>query len=82
MPSVIETPERVPSVGIYDLMRETLEQRESGRTRPGWWRMLVQRMVTSLTPAQRERHAPLFETSLDRLVQEYPSLSLYAFARI
>ena len=81
MPSAIDTPERVTSVGIYDLMRETLEQRESGRTRPGWWRTLVQRLMTSLTPAQRERHVMSFETSLDRLVQEYPSLS-YAFARI
>jgi hypothetical protein len=81
MPSAIDTPERVTSVGIYDLMRETLEQRESGRTRPGWWRTLVQRLMTSLTPAQRERHVMSFETSLDRLVREYPSLS-YAFARI
>jgi hypothetical protein len=35
MPSVLETPERVTSGGIYDLMSETLEQRESGRTRLG-----------------------------------------------
>ena len=81
MPSVIETPERVPSVGIYDLMRETLE-RESGRTRRGWWRTLVQRLMTSLTPAQRERHVMSFETAQDRFVREYPSLSLYALAMI
>jgi hypothetical protein len=82
MPSVIETPERVTSGGIYDLMRETLEQRESGRTRLGWWRTLVQRLMTSLTPAQRERHVMSFETAQDRFVREYPSLSLYALALI
>jgi hypothetical protein len=82
MPSTIDTPERVTPVGIYDLMRETLEQRESDRTYPGWWRTLVQRLMTSLTPAPRERHAPAFETSLDRFVRENPSLSLYALSLI
>ena len=82
MPSAIDTPERVASVGIYDLMRETLEQRESGYTRPGWWRTLMQRMATSLTPTRRACHGPAFETALDRFVREYPSLSLYALALI
>jgi hypothetical protein len=82
MPSAIDTPELVTSVETYDLRIETLERRERSRVRPGLWRTLVQRLMTSLTPSQRERHAPSFETSLDRLVQEYPSLSLYAFARI
>jgi hypothetical protein len=82
MPSTIDTPERMTSVGIYDLMSETLEQRESGCTSPGWWRTLVQRLMTSLTPAQRERHAMSFETAQDRFVREYPSLSLYALALI
>jgi hypothetical protein len=72
----------VPSIGIYDLMRETLERRESGRTHPGRWRTLVQRLMTSLTPAQRERHVMSFETAQDRCVREYPSLSLYALAMI
>jgi hypothetical protein len=81
MPSVIETPARVTSVGIYDLMRETLEH-ESGRTRSGWWRTLVQRLKTSLTPAPRERHVMSCETAQDRFVREYPSLSLYALALI
>jgi hypothetical protein len=82
MPSVIETPERVTSVGIYDLMSETLEQRESGRTRLGWWRTLVQRLMTSLPPAPRERHVMSCETAQDRFVREYPSLSLSALALI
>ena len=82
MPSTIDTPALVTSVETCDLMSETLERRASGCARPGWWRTLVQRLMTSLTPAQRERHTPSFETSLDRFVQEYPSLSLYAFARI
>ena len=81
MPSVIETPERVTSVGIYDLMSETLE-RESGRTRLGWWRTLVQRLMTSLTPAPRERHVMSCETAQDRFVREHPSFALYALAMI
>ena len=82
MPSVLETPERVTSVGIYDLMKETLEQRGSGCTRPGWWRALVQRLMASLTPVQLERHIMSCETAQDRFVREYPSLSLYALALI
>jgi hypothetical protein len=82
MPSVIETPELVTSVDTSDLTIETLERRERGRTRPGLWRTLAQSIVIFLTPAQRARHAPSFETSLDRFVQEYPSLSPYAFTRI
>jgi hypothetical protein len=74
--------ELVTSVETYNLVRETLEQRESGRTRPGWWRTLVQRLMASLTLAQRERHAMSFETAQDRFVREYPSLSLYALALI
>lgn len=82
MPSVIDTPELVTSVDTYDLTREPRERRASGCARLGWWRALVQKIMTSLTPARRERHAPACETSLDRFVREYPSLSLYAFARI
>ena len=82
MPSVIDAPEMVTSVETYDLTIETLERRERGCARPGLWRALMQRLMTSLTPARRERHAPAFETALDRFVQEYPSLSLYVFAHI
>jgi hypothetical protein len=82
MLSVIDAPELVTSVDTSDLTIEPRERRERGCARPGLWRTLMQRLMTSLTPARRECHAPAFETSLDRLVQEYPSLSLYAFARI
>jgi hypothetical protein len=82
MPSAIDTPELLTSVETYNLPIEPLARHASGRTRPGLWRTLVQRIMTSLTPAQRARHAPVFETSLDRFVQEYPSLPLYAFSRI
>jgi hypothetical protein len=82
MLSVIDAPELVTSVETYDLTIEPRARHARSRTRPGLWRTLVQRIVTSLTPRWRECHAPAFETSLDRLVQEYPSLSLYAFARI
>ena len=82
MPSVMDTPELVDDVETHDLAIETLERRERGCARPGLWRALMQRLMTSLTPARRERHAPAFETALDRFVREYPSLSLYVFAHI
>ena len=82
MPSVLDTPELVTSVDTSDLTSEPLARHARGRTRPGLWRTLVQRLITSLTPSQHEQRAPSIETSLDRLVQEYPSLSLYAFACI
>jgi hypothetical protein len=82
MPSVLDTPELVTSVDTSDLTREPRARHARGRTRPGWWRTLVQRMVTSLTPAWHECHGPAFETALDRFVREYPSLSLYALALI
>jgi len=82
MPSAMDTPELVTSIETYALTIEPLARHARGQTRPGFWRTLTQRMMTALTPARSERHAPSFETSLDRFVQEYPSLSLYAFARI
>ena len=82
MPSAIDTHELLTSVEAHDLRTKPRERRESGCARPGLWRTLAQKIMTSLTPTQRERHAPACETSLDRLVQEYPTLSLYAFARI
>jgi hypothetical protein len=82
MPSVIDTPELVTSIDSSDPTSEPRARYASGRTRPGLWRALAQRIVTFLTPARRTCHASVFETSLDRFVQEYPSLSLDAFARI
>ena len=80
MPSVLDTPELKPLA--RQINREPRARHVRGRTRPGWWRTLVQRMMTSLTPAGHECHGPAFETALDRFVREYPSLSLYALALI
>jgi hypothetical protein len=82
MPSVIDAPEIGTSVETYDLTIEPRERRARGYARPGWWRALMQRMMTSRIPARRTRGAPAFETALDRFVQEYPSLSLYIFVHI
>jgi hypothetical protein len=87
MPSVMDAPELVDYVETHDLAIETIERRERERprprrARPGFWRTLVQRIMPSLTPARRERHALSLETSMERFVQEYPSLSIYAFSRI
>jgi hypothetical protein len=82
MPSAIDTHALVPFVETHQLTSETRERHARGHARLEYWCALVQRMVTSLTPVRRERHALSFEASLDRFVQEYPALSLYAFARI
>jgi hypothetical protein len=91
MPSVMDAPERdieIAYVETHDLTIETIERREPLRTRPGFWRALPHKITTSLTPLRRERHAPRcpvsrpFETPMDRLVREYPSLAPYALAII
>ena len=82
MSSVMDAPTSMEYVDTYDLTIETMEQRESGRPRLGWWRTLVQRLKTSLTPAPRERHVMSCETAQDRCVREYPSFALYALAMI
>jgi hypothetical protein len=64
------------------------EQSQARGFRPGCWRSLAHALTTHLTPIPRERHAPLrrtsrpFEAPMDRLVQEYASLSLLALAII
>jgi hypothetical protein len=56
--------------------------------RPRFWRTLAHKSTRDRTPTPRERHmvsysAPrLFETPMDRLVREHPSLSVYALALI
>jgi hypothetical protein len=69
-------------IATRNLTIETLERRERGRALPGFWLTLVPRIMTSLTPKRRAQHAPSFEASIDRVVQEYPSLATYAFSRI
>jgi len=84
MPPVIDTP-NYDHVEAHTLARERPQARGA---RPGFWRFLVHGITTYLTPTPPARHAPSgstcrpFETPMDRLVQEYPSLSLLALAII
>ena len=84
MPAVIDTPElEIEHVETYDL---TIETPQTRRARPGFWRSLAHGIALYLTPTPREWHAPSCsayrtgETPLDRLVREYPYLSVYALA--
>jgi len=84
MPAVIDTPElELEHVETHDL---TIETPQTRRARPGFWRSLAHGITTYLTPTPRQWHAPScsvcrpFETSIDRLVREHPSLSVYALA--
>jgi len=84
MPAVIDTPElEIEHVETHDLTIETPQIR---RARVGFWRSLAHGIVTYLTPTPRERQVPScracrpFETPLDQLVRDYPSLSVYALA--
>jgi len=83
MPPVLDAPELLEHVEIYDLNLEKLGAR---RAQPGFWGALARGITRHLTHAPGVRPAPLcnaprpFETSMDRFVREYPLLSLYALA--
>jgi len=84
MPPVIDTPTD------DHVEAHTLESKrpQAGRARPRFWRSLAQGIATYLAPTPHARHAPSsrmchpFEAPMDRLVQEYASLSLLALAII
>lgn len=88
MPSVMDTPERVEYITTHDLTIETREWPPPRRVRPGFWRTLAHKITGHLPSTPREQ--PLasysvrgpFEAPMDRLVREYPYLSVYAFALI
>ena len=86
MPSVMDTPELVDDVETHDLAIETLERREIRQTRPGFWRTLVHKITTYMTPTRHERHTGACrvsrpcETLTDWLVREHPSIAPYALA--
>ena len=89
MPAVIETHELdIDYVETHELTIETRERPPARQTRPGFWRMLAHGIATYLPPTPRERHTPVcpvsrpFETPMDRLVREHPSLAPYALAII
>jgi hypothetical protein len=84
MPPMIDSP-NYDHVEAPTLDRE---QPQARGARPGFWRSLAHGITTYLTPTPPARHAPSystcrpFETPMDRLVQEYPSLSILALAII
>src|SRR5215471_1190061 len=63
-------------------------QPQARGARPGFWCSLAHKSTRDRTPTPRERHLVscsarrLFETPMDRLVREHPSLSVYALALI
>ena len=86
MPVVIDTPElEIEHVETHDL---TIEMPQTRRARPGFWRSLAHGIAMYLTPMPREWRAPScsvrrpFETPMDRLVREHPSLSVYVLATV
>jgi hypothetical protein len=84
MPPVIDLP-NYDHVEAHTLERARPQARGA---RPGFWHSLAHGITTYLTPTPRARHAPSgstrrpFEPPIDRLVQEYPSLSILALAMI
>ena len=89
MPSVMDAPElETAYVETYDLTIETIARPEPRGVRPGFWRTLMHGITAYLISTPRERHAPVcsvrrpFETPMDRLVREHPSLATYVLALI
>jgi hypothetical protein len=88
MPAVIDTPELIAHVETHELTTHglTIERPEARRARPGFWRTLAYRSTTPLTQTPRASQAPSysrhrpFETPMDRLVREHPSLAPLALS--
>ena len=74
MPSVMDAPKLVAYVETHDLTIETIERPQPRRTRPGFWRSLVHKITTHLTPAPSCCVSRSFETPMDRFAREYPSV--------
>jgi hypothetical protein len=85
------------SIETHDLETEHVETYDvslagppplARQTRRGCWRTLVHGITTYLTLTRHERHAPLcrvsrpFETPMDRLVREHPSLAIKVLTMI
>jgi hypothetical protein len=86
MPSIMDTPELREFVETHDL---TIELPQTHHTHSGFWRRLAHKITTCLNYSRPcKRHAPScnplrsFETPMDMLAREHPSLSVYALAFI
>jgi len=84
MPPVIHT----CNDALVDAHTLESERPQAPGARPRFWRSLAHGITAYLTPTPRAPHAPSahtrrpFEAPMDRLVQEYASLSLLALAII
>ena len=90
MPTVLDAPELIEYVETHEPTTHelTIELSQPHKTRPGFWRTLAHGITKHLTPMPHERqasscsvHRP-FETPMDRLVREHPSLAPLALAII
>ena len=85
MPSVLDAPECVEHVETYDLH---IEKPRARKAHPGFWRTLSHGITKHLTLTPRARQTPScnahrpFETPMDRLVREHPSLAILALSII
>jgi hypothetical protein len=81
----MDAPELNEFVETHDL---TIERPQARHARPGFWHMLVHKITTGLYHRPLKWHAPScsvpcsFDTPMDMLVREHPSLSVYALALI
>jgi len=88
MLSVLDTPKRTHYDEHVETPDLTIERPQPRHTRPGFRRMLARGITTYLTQTPRVTQAPLcraprpFESPMDRLVREYPSLAPLALAII
>ena len=90
MPSVLDAPELIEYVELHELTAHelTIERPQPRRAHPGFWRTLAHGIARHLTHTPRASQAPLcsaprpFETPMDRLVREHPSLALLALSII
>lgn len=88
MPAVIDAPEHSIDVEYVETPAIHAERPPARGARPGFWRMLARGITRHLPHTPHERQAPScsvrrpFETPMDRLAREYPSLSIYALSII
>jgi hypothetical protein len=84
----MDAPELVDYVETHNFTIEMSERPQRRHARPGYWRTLAHKLAMGLAPTPRERYTPAckgshpFETPMDQLVREHPSLSVYALALI
>lgn len=88
MPAVMDTHK---FIDIEDRTTQSLlqEQHQDHAGRPGWWRILTERISARLTPLSYTSYTSScdhvlhhFESPMDRLVREHPSWAPYALAII